>query len=393
VLALLTPGALCAAPQDCSLTGSELIRWEPAPYPRGSRVLRVGPKREFKTPSEAARVARDGDVVEIDGGTYQDSTLWKQDRLWIRGVNGRPHLQAPEKLVQGKGIWLIRGANVTIENIEFSGAKVPDRNGAGIRAQGPGLTVRASIFHDNENGILVGNDPTSRVVVEFSEFARNGYGDAKSHNLYIGKVDRFEMRFSYSHGAREGQLVKSRARNTILEYNRIIDDVDGTASYEVDLPSGGDALLRGNVIVQSALSPNHAIVSYAHEKQPIVPGRLTLVHNTIYNRRSGGQYVVNKGATPALLINNLFSGSGGPGVSGDYEGSGNLTLPVSSFVDARGDDFRLAARSPAIDSAVGLKGAAVATGAPEFEPVAPLIGQRRRISGDPDIGALEYCRP
>ena len=102
---------------------------------------------------------------------------------------------------------------------------------------------------------------------------------------------------------------------------------------------------------------------------------------------------VNKGATPALLINNLFSGSGGPGVSGDYEGSGNLTLPVSSFVDARGDDFRLAARSPAIDSAVGLKGAAVATGAPEFEPVAPLIGQRRRISGDPDIGALEYCRP
>ena len=141
-----------------------------------------------------------------------------------------------------------------------------------------------------------------------------------------------------------------------LEYNRIIDDVDGTASYEVDLPSGGDALLRGNVIVQSARSPNHAIVSYAHEKQPIVPGRLTLVHNTIYNRRSGGQYVVNKGATPALLINNLFSGSGGPGVSGDYEGSGNLTLPVSSFVDARGDDFRLAARSPAIDSAVGLKG-------------------------------------
>jgi hypothetical protein len=201
------------------------------------------------------------------------------------------------------------------------------------------------------------------------------------------------MRFSYSHGAREGQLVKSRAATNIIEYNRIIDDIDGIASYEVDLPSGGDALLRGNVIVQSATSPNHAIVSYAHEKQPIRPGRLVLVHNTIFNRRSNGQYVVNMGATPALLVNNLFSGSSGPGVRGDYDGGGNLTLPVSSFVNARGDDFRLAARSPAIDSAVGIDAKTVGQGVPEFAPAAPLTGQRRAIMGTPDVGAFEFCTP
>ena len=38
----------------------------------------------------------------------------------------------------GKAIWLDTAKNLTVENIEFSGARVPDRNGAGIRAEGEG---------------------------------------------------------------------------------------------------------------------------------------------------------------------------------------------------------------------------------------------------------------
>ena len=118
------------------------------------------------------------------------------------------------------------------------------------------------------------------------------------------------------------------------------------------------------------------------------------MHNTIFNRRSGGFYVVNKGATPALLVNNLFSGSTGPGVKGDYEGEGNLTLPVSSFVNVRGDDFRLTARSPAIDSSVAARvPAPQVKGPPAYQPLVPLAATPRPASPLPDVGAFEYCAP
>lgn len=40
------------------------------PHPDGRRVIRVGANHSIRQISEAARVARDGDVVEIDAGDY-----------------------------------------------------------------------------------------------------------------------------------------------------------------------------------------------------------------------------------------------------------------------------------------------------------------------------------
>ncbi len=90
--------------------------------------------------------------------------------------------------MQGKGTWLVRGDDVTIENVELSGAKVADRNGAGIRLEGRNFTLRNSYLHDNENGLLAGANPTSEVTIEHCEFARNGAGGGMTHNVYVGSV-------------------------------------------------------------------------------------------------------------------------------------------------------------------------------------------------------------
>jgi hypothetical protein len=108
------------------------------------RLLQVGPGKEFAKPSEAAAIAQDGDIIEIDAGVYPgDVAKWWANNLTIRGVGGYAHLRADGQHAEGKAIWVIKGDNTTIEWIEFSGATVPDQNGAGIRQEGDNLTILA----------------------------------------------------------------------------------------------------------------------------------------------------------------------------------------------------------------------------------------------------------
>ncbi|NNM00773.1 MAG: hypothetical protein HKO62_08495, partial [Gammaproteobacteria bacterium] len=118
----------------------------------------------YRTVADAARAAPDGATVEIHAGTYRrDVAVWKQNDLVIRGVGGRPVLDADGRAAEGKAIWVIKGSNVRVENIEFTGADVNDRNGAGIRHEGIGLTVSGCFFHHNQNGILGGGHPRNDV--------------------------------------------------------------------------------------------------------------------------------------------------------------------------------------------------------------------------------------
>ena len=126
--------------------------------------------------------------------------------------------------------------------------------------------MRNCYFHHNENGILAGlNNPQSDIVVEHSEFAHNGHGDGYSHNLYIGGVRSFTLRFSYVHHAVVGHNVKSRALTNHIAYNRIVDEADGRASYAIDLPNGGLSYVIGNVLQQGPATENDAIIAYGAE--------------------------------------------------------------------------------------------------------------------------------
>ena len=151
----------------------------------------VGPGQSYATPCAAIAAASDGDTIQIDAaGSYNgDVCAWTKNALILRGINGRPHIDAANQNAQGKAIWVISGNDTVVDNIELSGCHVPDANGAGIRQEGVNLTVRHAYFHDNENGILAGDKSGSTIIIESSEFVHNGAGDGKSHNLYINHVD------------------------------------------------------------------------------------------------------------------------------------------------------------------------------------------------------------
>lgn len=346
-----------------------------APSPAGTPgIVRVGPSRSYRTIRDASIAARDGETVEIDAGTYLgDVAVWSQRNLTIRGVGGRARLDAGGTSAEGKGIFVIRGDNVAVENLEFTKARVPDLNGAGIRHEAGKLTVRNSLFLDNEEGILTGNDPSLELEVYGSQFTGNGAGDGFSHNIYVGRIGRLVIESSYFSVGKEGHLVKTRARESHIRYNRITDET-GTASYEVDLPNGGLAYLIGNIIEQAPTSPNNAIVSYGAEGLFWATNELHMSHNTVVNNKTsspGSLFVRTPAGSHAHLVNNLFVGPGGMSLGGTSDQQGNRNVTLADFVNAAAYDFRLRASVTANGAGVDPGSANGVSLVPGFEYVHP----------------------
>lgn len=363
-----------------------------------AKIWQVGPTRNYLVPSAVSNLVADGDTVEIDAGLYTGNVAkWFANNLVIRALgNGYAHLEAAGNYAEGKAIWVIKGANCTVEGIEFSGCQVPDHNGAGIRQEGQHLTLRNCYFHHNEMGILTSNDGVSNFIFESCEFSHNGYGDGYSHNIYVGAVNSLTMRYCYSHDAHIGHLVKSRARFNSLYYNRFTGE-NGDGSYEVDMPNGGRAILIGNLIEQSPNSQNGGIIAFAAENQNHPEQELILVHNTVVNDRSNGRFVQFSNATSLVkMTNNLFLGPGTylQGTTAELDTSHNIRL--TNIADAMLSDpanfeYRPLPGSPCVD-------AGIAPGEYNNEPLTamyaylhPMLRTARWYSGTaPDVGAYEY---
>jgi len=356
-----------------------------------TRVVRVGPGRQFASPSLVTGLVS-GDVVEIDAGVYNGpATTWSTNNLTLRGVGGRAHLVAPATISNGKAIWVTAGTNIAVENIEFSGAAVPDLNGAGIRADGRDLAICGSYFHDNQEGILGGG---GNVLIEYTEFARNGNCDDPngcSHNIYISDTARFTLRYSYSHHARIGHLVKSRAQENHILYNRIMDEADGTSSYTIDLPNGGLTYIVGNLLQQGPNTDNSTILIYGAEGLINPNPTLYVVNNTFVNDLGSGAFISIAGGSTATVQNNLFVGNGTT-VSGAATQVSNLKIntAAANFVDIGAFDYRPTAATPGIDqgTAPGLGGAFDLT--PIYQYVHPTNREARPTRSVIDIGAYEY---
>ena len=357
-------------------------------------TLEVGPGRPYATPCAAIAAAQPNDTIRIDAaGSYAGNVCaWTKNGLVLVGVNGRPRLDAAGQSAQGKAIWVITGHDTTVDNLEFVNARVNDRNGAGIRQEGRNLTVRNSVFRDNENGILANDVAGSTITIENSEFDHNGYGDGQSHNLYIGRVDRLVFRHNWSHRAIVGHLLKSRARENHILYNRLTGETASTESYEINLPNGGLSFVIGNVIQQPSTTQNGAMLDYLSESGPNADLRLFVINNTFVNNRGSGTFLqIGAGTTtPAVVRNNIFFGGGTVSTQAGAVLSNNLVATNPLFVDATQHDYRVLAGSPAIDAGIAPGAAAGFDLTPESSYLHPLGGLTRMSVGVIDIGAYEF---
>ncbi len=389
-----------------------------------AKVWQVGPTRTYKVPSDVSGLVSDGDTVEIDAGTYTDCTTWTNNNLLLEGVGGTGltyvHLQ--NSVCGLKGIWNFEppAQNITVERIEFSGASISGSdggNGAGIRSQGGSFTIRYCYFHDNQDGILsntaAGNDSTD-VLIENSEFAYNGcaVGDSSGcdpgyeHNMYIGSGTRsFIIMYSYIHGAIQGHNIKTRADNNYILYNRIMDQTDGTSSYDIDIAQGGPTVIMGNLIEGGPMKVNHSIICYNEGSTNPGPLNLLLVNNTVVNDQTTGYFLFmpKTGNDTLTLINNIFAGPGSL-----FNGATNFSVIDSThnwqpsnvdsvgLVNATAYNYNLTSTSPAINK--GTNAGYVYnifpydsfSLTPVYEYLDTASEEPRPVVGIIDLGAYEY---
>lgn len=388
-----------------------------ASIPALAKTWQVGPNSEYKLPSDVSSLVDDGDIVEISSGVYQcdGGVKWEADNLTIIGVgNTRPQISwigCDTDIPGGKGLWNPSGFNFTVDNIEFLGAEVADRNGAGIRFDGGGrFVILNSAFFNNQNGILVtpylARYPVedNHLLINNSEFGFNGAGDGRSHNMYIQNINQFTMINSHSHNVNNGHLVKSIALVNKILGNKL-DDGYGTSSYHIDITGGGPTTIVGNLFVQTQNSPNYSIVAYAAEATSAErnnPNKhFNISFNTIINEHDRGHFLSlfnhNGDLEYGRIKNNLYIGFDEDllvvhrhsSTDNLVELTNNVMASSSDFANFEAGNYKLSNNSNAVDASnLDLVTNFDIAEMPLFE-FSVSSEQTRAIDGTPDVGAFE----
>jgi hypothetical protein len=272
------------------------------------RVLSVGPGKTFAMPSDAAAVALPGDRIEIAPGDYTDCAVWTSSSLAIVAMGD---VTIRDKTCENKAIFVIKGHDITVRGIVFTGAKARAHNGAGIRAEGANLTVENSKFIDNEEGILASPVKDSTILIRGSYFKGNGNCIQQcAHGVYAGRIARLVIEDSEFVGQHIGHHVKSRALDTELTDNVIHDGPDGNSSYLVDIPNGGILTMRGNRLEKGPQTDNpSAAIAIGAEGVTNPTPQIVIEDNSFANLMDRDTFFVrNFSTTPVMLSGNRFTG-------------------------------------------------------------------------------------
>jgi hypothetical protein len=346
-----------------------------ASAPAATRWL-AGPQGSALSLAEALAKARDGDTIELLSGEYRGHYVVQGRRLTLRGMAGdKPAvLRGDGKPAAARALLTVRGGEVTLENINFSGARSNDGIGAGVRQEGGRLLVRRCRFFDNEYGLFAADDDKAELRIEDSVFGQAPRVEGGLYHLVnVGRIGRLSISGSRFQQGYEGHLIKTRARENLIRYNFIHDGLRGGASYEIDIAAGGLATVVGNVIGQGSASQNLVQVAYGSEDRSWDTNRLVVAHNTFINHGLLPSWFLRvfsdklPPGTEVVAVNNLLVGGGvfSMGVRAPGRFEGNRHAMRRMLRDAENEVFELAPGSSLRD--VGVDPASVGVAPPEAE--------------------------
>lgn len=285
----------------------DVLVWKPMPVAAGDTTPLPSPQI-----TTILQSLRDGQTVTLPPGVYSEAAVISASNVVIKAQG--VHLRGAS--TGGKGALVVTGNNVTIEGMEISQIRVSAENGACVRLEGRDLTLRGVHFHDSENGVLSWNRDSGTILIERSRFERLGY-KGQAHAIYIGRGNtHLIVRDSHILRSRsEGHEIKSRASKNTIERN-IIASLDGVDSRLIDLPDGGENIIRRNVLEKGPSSANQDLIGVGLEGQNFLHPRSSTVieDNTIILERKGPNVLLHqRHVPPARVVRNKVIGGPRPG--------------------------------------------------------------------------------
>ncbi|HET6184755.1 MAG TPA: right-handed parallel beta-helix repeat-containing protein [Acetobacteraceae bacterium] len=287
----------------------------------GAATLEVGPGKQFSDPGKAIAAAGSGDTVRIYPGEYYSCAIVRRSDLTIEGVG--PGVVLRDTTCARKAILVIDGNNVTVRNLTLERARVPDQNGAGIRAEGGNLTVENTRFLSNENGILTASNPRATIRIIGSTFDDNGKCTrCCAHGIYVNHIGHLIVENSHFTNTHSGHMIKSRAFDTTVINNVIEDGPQGNSSYLVQVPNGGNVLIANNRMEKGPHAENWSAAISIGDEGATQPTPAIIVKDNVLTNDTGHTtiFVRNVTATPAQLSGNVFKGGPVTPLVGDGSG-------------------------------------------------------------------------
>lgn len=204
--------------------------------------------------------APSGSRVKVPAGIYPTGAIIRKPlSLDLAGV------RILEPVGDKAAIVVSNATDVVLENLTSAGL-YGGANYAAVRAEGKfDVTIRRAHISDNEAGILTDNRG-GRVVVEDSLIENIGYADSDlGHLIYAGAIDELVVRHSTLRLSRNlGHIVKSRAKRTVITHSYLLG-LDGPNSRELDVPCGGEVIVRDSVLQKGSSSDNAEMIGFAGE--------------------------------------------------------------------------------------------------------------------------------
>jgi hypothetical protein len=338
-------------------------------------VINLASMMVYATLSAAISGSGSGDTLSLSPGLYVEDFPIITHSLTIEGTGGMAQLQTPNPTpTNGRAVLFVgggAGADLTVTNLDISGAIDASDNGAGILFEsGNGaLTVSSSWIHGNQDGILTGD--TGAITITHSEIDHNGVAPSNprygyDHNVYVGTATSLTITDSYIHDALGGHEIKSRAAVTTITDNRIQDGPTAATSYSIDTPDGGVVTITGNTIEKGPSSPNSSAIHFGGEANPSQsPSSLIVQNNMLINdRAAGGRAVLNQSqdanghAYPITVTGNTLYGFGTLGANLPADTISDNTFNTNSGAPPldTGSPFAVPEPDSALLLAVGLLG-------------------------------------
>jgi len=328
----------------------------------------------------AINVAVDGDIVEVEAGTWGGGIDFQGKAITVRSVAG------PETtIIDGNNeVTCVRfqsgeTANSVLEGFTIRKGKAD--SGGGIDCRGSSPTI--------QNCIITGNSSTK---------ALNGYGGGGIYCHNSSPTIQNCPISDNSSGSFGGGIYCNGSSLTI---QNLIISGNSSGSYGGGIYCNGSSLTIQNFIISGNSANTHGGGIYCDNSSAVTLTNCTVVGNSASNGGGGG-YVNN---ATLNIYNTILWGNTANSGKQLYRGSGNLAVMYCDveggfagivnpqtyyecieedplFVDAENGDYHLTANSPCIDK-----------GAEQFAPPTDIEGNPRPFGEGVDIGAYEYSGP